>query len=30
VNGRRAWKWVADSAANSNQRSDKHFTSTVA
>ncbi|MFL6444252.1 MAG: hypothetical protein ACJ713_10585 [Candidatus Sulfotelmatobacter sp.] len=30
VNGRRAWKWVADSAATSNQRSDKHFTSTVA
>jgi hypothetical protein len=30
VNGRRAWKWVADSAANSNQRSDKHFTSSVA
>jgi hypothetical protein len=30
VNGRRAWKWVADSAANSNQRPEKHFTSTVA
>ena len=30
VNGRRARKWVADSAATSNQRSDKHFTSTVA
>jgi hypothetical protein len=30
VNGRRAWKWVADSAAISSQRSDKHFTSTVA
>lgn len=30
VNGRRAWKWVADSAANSNQRSDQHFTSSVA
>ena len=30
VNGRRAWKWVADSAANSKQRSDQHFTSSVA
>ena len=30
VNGRRAWKWVADSAANSNQRSDQHFTPNVA
>ena len=30
VNGRRAWKWVADSAANSSQRSDKNFTSNVA
>ena len=30
VNGRRAWKWVADSAANSNQRSNQHVTSSVA
>ena len=30
VNGRRAWKWVADSAANSKQRSDQNFTSSVA
>lgn len=30
VNGRRAWKWVADSAANSNQHPDKHFASSVA
>jgi hypothetical protein len=30
VNGRRAWKWVADSAANSNQHSGQHFTSSVA
>ena len=30
VNGRRAWKWVADGAANSNQRSDQHVTSSVA
>lgn len=30
VNGRRAWKWVADSAANSNQRSDKQLTSNIA
>jgi hypothetical protein len=30
VNGRRAWKWVADSASNSNQRSDQHVTSSVA
>src|SRR5947209_7803212 len=29
-NGRRAWKWVADSAANSNQHPDKHFASSVA
>ena len=29
VNGRRAWKWVADSAANSSH-SGKHFTSSVA
>jgi hypothetical protein len=30
VNGRRAWKWVADSAANSKQRSDQLFNSSVA
>jgi hypothetical protein len=30
VNGRRAWKWVADSASNSNQRSDQRVTSSVA
>ena len=30
VNGRRAWKWVADSAATSKQRSEQHFTSSVA
>jgi hypothetical protein len=30
VNGRRAWKWVADSTANSKQRSDQNFTSSVA
>src|SRR5512140_3859982 len=30
ANGRRAWKWVADSASNSNQRSDQHVTSSVA
>ena len=30
VNGRRAWKWVADSAASSNQRSGQHFSSSVA
>ena len=30
VNGRRAWKWVADGTANSNQRSNQHVTSSVA
>jgi hypothetical protein len=30
VNGRRAWKWVADNAENSSQRSGQHFTSGVA
>src|SRR5438270_3729054 len=29
VNGRRAWRWVADSSAN-NQRPEQHFTSSVA
>ena len=29
VNGRRAWRWVADSSAN-NQRPQQHFTSSVA
>ena len=30
VNGRRAWKWVADGTANATQHADKHFTSSVA
>jgi hypothetical protein len=30
VNGRRAWRWVADSPANPNHRSEDHFSSSVA
>ena len=30
VNGRRAWRWVADNPANPNHHSDDHFTSSVA
>jgi len=30
VNGRRAWKWVADGTPNATQHADKHFTSSVA